>query len=81
MHRLRAPPPLELYDLLADPNEYMNLARASEHNELVHALRAQLRAFRLRTAEPLMDGRRTAEFSSTVDNHVRCGRTIINKRQ
>jgi N-sulfoglucosamine sulfohydrolase len=45
-------PPLELYDLEADPDEIHNLADDPAHAETLQRLHASLKAFQERTADP-----------------------------
>ena len=45
-------PPLELYDLEADPDEIHNLAEDPAHTETLQRLHASLKAFQERTADP-----------------------------
>jgi N-sulfoglucosamine sulfohydrolase len=45
-------PRLELYDLLADPDEVKNLADSPAHKEVVAELSAKLKEFQKRTADP-----------------------------
>ena len=45
-------PPLELYDLEADPDEVHNLADDPAHAETLQRLHASLKAFQERTADP-----------------------------
>jgi N-sulfoglucosamine sulfohydrolase len=45
-------PVFELYDLQNDPDEVANLVDSPEHTELLGALKADLRAFQERTADP-----------------------------
>mgnify|MGYP000503808985 CR=1 FL=1 len=49
-------PPLELYDLAADPHELRNLAADDGHREIVDALAGRLFAWMSRTSDPLLDG-------------------------
>lgn len=48
--------PHELYDLVADPGERVNLAESAVHRSLRDALRAELSAWFARFADPAFDG-------------------------
>lgn len=49
-------PPLELYDLELDPNEWRNLAYDGLHDDILRNLLARLHAWMRDTGDPLLDG-------------------------
>lgn len=55
MDRCRKPPAEELYDLAADPIEFNNLAKSTQHQKARNFLRGELLKWRQRTADPLLD--------------------------
>ena len=59
-------PAAELYDLAADPHELTNLAEDPAHAEVLENLRAELAAWRRRTADPAPPLRSPDEFDRTA---------------
>jgi arylsulfatase A-like enzyme len=64
-------PPIELYDLQADPLETRNLADKPEHADLARSLASELHEWMVTTGDPLIAGvpispmhRRAMEFLS-----------------
>lgn len=55
MNTLLKPPAEELYDLVTDPIEFINLATKPEHQERKNFLRTELLKWRQGTADPLLD--------------------------
>jgi len=49
------PPAVELYDLIADPHEFHNLAGSEEHAGVTQGLMRQLHEWRRRTDDPYLD--------------------------
>lgn len=49
-------PQYELYDLVADPGEKVNLASDPDHRDVLESLHAALMTFLRETADPLLDG-------------------------
>lgn len=66
-HRMKTPPEYELYDLQNDPNEFHNLTADAEHTAVLRALKEQLAAWRVRTADPLLDSGNLKRLKAEVD--------------
>jgi N-sulfoglucosamine sulfohydrolase len=66
MDRCRRPPKEELYDLVADPTEFNNLAGKSEYQDRLDFLRGELLKWRQRTKDPLLD---PAVLAAMVQEH------------
>jgi len=60
-------PPLELYDLQADPHEWQNLADDPELAEVRARLLDQLRRWQQQTADPLADPKQLAQLTAEHD--------------
>ena len=50
-----SPPKFELYDLAADPNEFVNLADDPSYRDKLTILSRQLEDFRIAIHDPLLD--------------------------
>jgi len=55
--RYHRPPAVELYDLQKDPNEFYNLAGKAEYKKIEAKLAGQLKLWRERTGDPLLDAK------------------------
>ncbi len=64
--RMRQPPRFELYDLQADPYEFMNLADSPEHADILNELQTALQTWRVETHDPLLDPANLQRLSSEV---------------
>jgi arylsulfatase A-like enzyme len=62
--------PHELYDLVRDPGETVNLFGSQEHNETVEALRFELEMWFLNYTDPAKDGSRQPVFGNGQRNLV-----------
>jgi arylsulfatase A-like enzyme len=62
--------PHELYDLVRDPGETVNLFGSQEHNETVEALRFELEKWFLNYTDPAKDGSRQPVFGNGQRNLV-----------
>ncbi len=60
--RFRHPPEFELFDLQADPHEWVNLAEEADFAEIREQLRAALDTFRRETRDPFLDAENVAAF-------------------
>jgi N-sulfoglucosamine sulfohydrolase len=74
----RAAPPVELYDLTADPDELVNLADRADLLPVRQRLERELAAWRRATDDPLLDPRKLALL---VDEHSAWARKKDQKRQ
>lgn len=63
--------PLELYDLQADPHEWVNLAGRPELAEVQQRLLGALHAWQQRTHDPMADPAKLARFVAETDGVVR----------
>ncbi|MCG8451360.1 MAG: sulfatase-like hydrolase/transferase, partial [Pirellulales bacterium] len=61
------PPRIELYDLANDPHEYVNLAEDAEHGPVKERLLQELRAWQVRTRDPLIDPDKLARLTAEHD--------------
>jgi N-sulfoglucosamine sulfohydrolase len=66
-HRMKKPPAFELYDLQNDPYEFHNLADDPKHATVLNDLKARLKAWRVQTADPLLDANNLARLKAEVD--------------
>ena len=66
VERLGEEPPVELYDLNADPDELNNLAEASEHSALRAGLKRRLQAWFFRHSDPKWDLWRGGKSKSRI---------------
>lgn len=66
-HRMKKPPAFELYDLQNDPYEFHDLADDPKHAIVLNDLKARLKAWRVRTADPLLDANNLARLKAEVD--------------
>jgi hypothetical protein len=64
---MKAPPEYELYDLLADPYEFRNLADDAEHAATLAELTTQLADWRIRTNDPLLKPENLKQLKAEVD--------------
>jgi len=71
------PPELELYDLKADPNEFVNLAGCPEHREAQQRLRTLLRNWQKETRDPMANPALLKSFVAEQDEQ----RSLAYRRQ
>ncbi len=65
--RMRRPPEYELYDLIADPHEFVNLADNPRYREQLEMLQARLSAWRVATQDPLLRVENLTRLKAEVD--------------
>ena len=65
--RMKKPPAFELYDLQHDPFEFRNLADDPKHATVLNDLKARLKAWRVQTADPLLNAKNLARLKAEVD--------------
>ncbi|NLE36645.1 MAG: sulfatase [Pirellulaceae bacterium] len=63
----REAPPMELYDLVEDPCEFNNLADKPEYAEVQQRLADELRDWRKRTNDPLLDPEKLERLTAEMD--------------
>lgn len=63
---MEKPPRYELYDLLADPHEFRNLAASPEHAATLAKLQRQLDTWREQTKDPLLDPQNLHRLTAEV---------------
>lgn len=64
--RMRQPPRYQLYDLQADPSEFIDLADSPEHVDVLQELQTALLNWRVETQDPLLDPANLQRLSSEV---------------
>jgi N-sulfoglucosamine sulfohydrolase len=64
--RMRQPPRYQLYDLQADPYEFIDLADSQEHADVLQELQTALTQWRVETHDPLLDPDNLQRLTSEV---------------
>lgn len=64
---MERPPEYELYDLEADPHEFINLAERGEHAEVLERLQDELNRWRKETQDPMLDPKNVRRLKSEID--------------
>ena len=75
--RWHRPPRVELYDLQADPHEFVDLSDSPEHAETKERLLAALAEWRIDTSDPLVD---PAKLALLAEEHDYVARSFKSQR-
>ena len=72
--RMQKPPEFELYDLKADPNEWVNLAQKPEHTNTRARLQKELQRWRQATNDPLLNPRNVSRLKAEMEASLKHGK-------